>query len=49
MPQVSAKFLPRLLTDYLLQRATNENLLENVNTTEKICVCGYDIEVKQQS
>jgi hypothetical protein len=61
MHQVSAKFVPRVLTsdqklqwfsiyEHLLQRANDdENLLKNVITGDKTWVYGYDVETKQQS
>jgi hypothetical protein len=53
MHRVSAKFVPRLLTDDLqnvLQRANDgESLLKNVITSNETWVYSCDIETKQQS
>jgi hypothetical protein len=50
MHRVSAKFVPRLLTDDLLQRANDdENLFKNVITGDETCVYNYDVETKQSS
>jgi hypothetical protein len=48
MRRVSAKFVPRLLTDLqnLLQRADDENLLKSVITGDETWVYGYDTETK---
>ena len=61
MHRVSAKFLPRLLTDdqkenhseisqELLDNANgNENFLKNIITGDGMWVYGYDVETKMQS
>jgi hypothetical protein len=50
MHQVTAKFVPRLLTDDLLQTANNDEIfLKNVITSDEKWVYGYDVETKQQS
>jgi hypothetical protein len=50
MHQVSAKFVPRLLTDDLLKRANgDENLLKNVINGDETWVYNYDVETKHQS
>jgi len=61
MRRVSAKFVPRLLTDdqkenrveisqELLSNANgNENFLKNIITGDETCVYGYDVETKMQS
>ena len=61
MRRVSAKFVPRLLTDdqkenrveisqELLTNANgNENFLKNIVTGDEILVYGYDVETKMQS
>ena len=61
MPRVSAKFVPRLLTDdqkenrveisqELLANANgNENFLKNIIIADKTWVYGYDVETKMQS
>jgi histone-lysine N-methyltransferase SETMAR len=59
MHRVSAKFVPRLLTDdrklqrfstckNFLQRENDENLLKNVITGDETWVYGYGAETKQQ-
>lgn len=47
--EVSKKLVPRLLTDDLLQRANDENLLKNVITGDNTWVYNYDTETKKQS
>jgi hypothetical protein len=50
MHQVSAKSVPRLLTDDLLQRANdNEYLFQTVITCNETWVYDYDVETKKQS
>ena len=61
MRRVSAKFMPRLLTDdqkenrveisqELLANANgNENFLKNIITGDETWVYGYDVETKMQS
>jgi len=61
MRRVSAKFVPRLLTDdgkenrveirqELLASANgNENFLKNITTEDETLVYGYDVETKMQS
>jgi hypothetical protein len=50
MHRVSAKFVPSLLTDDLLQRANvYENLQKNVIIGYETWVYSYDTETKQQS
>ena len=61
MRRVSAKFVPRLLTDdqkenrveisqELLANANgNENFLKNIVTGDETWVYGYDVETKMQS
>jgi hypothetical protein len=61
MPRVSAKFVPRLLTDAqkenhveiseeLLANANgNENFLKNIITEDETWVYGYDVETKMHS
>jgi histone-lysine N-methyltransferase SETMAR len=60
MHRIAAKFLPRLLTDdqkrnrvdvsqELLDRANNDNFLENIITGDETWVYGYDVETKVQS
>ena len=61
MRRISAKFVPRLLTDdqkenrveisqELLANANgNENFLKNVITGDETLVYGYDVETKMQS
>jgi hypothetical protein len=48
MCRVSAKFVPRLLTDLhnLLKRTNDENLLKSVITGDETWVYGYDAETK---
>lgn len=45
MHRVSAKFVPRHLTDDLL-RANDENIMKNVITSDVIWVYGDDVETK---
>jgi hypothetical protein len=50
MHQVSAKFVQRLLTDDLLQRANyDDKLSKNVITGDKMWGYSYGVETKQQS
>jgi hypothetical protein len=50
MHRVSAKFVPRLFNDYLLQSANeNKYLLKNIITSNETWVYNYDTETKQQS
>jgi len=61
MRRVSAKFVPRLLTDdqkenrvemsqELLASANgNDNFLKNIITGDETWVCGYDVQTKMQS
>jgi hypothetical protein len=49
MNQVSARFVQRLSTADLLQRANyDKNLLKNVITSDEMWVYGYDVETNQQ-
>jgi len=61
MRRVSAKFMPRLLTDdqkekraeisqeLLANSNGNENFLKNTVTEDETWVCGYGVETKMQS
>ena len=61
MRRVSAKFVPRLLTDdqkenhveisqeVLANANGNENFLKNIITGDETWVYGYDVETKMQS
>ena len=61
MRRVSAKFMPRLLTDDLKENCVeisqeqlanavgNENFLKNIITGDETWVYGYDVETKMQS
>jgi histone-lysine N-methyltransferase SETMAR len=61
MQRITAKFVPRLLTDdqkqnrvdvsqELLDRANNDdNILENIITGDETWVYGHDVETKVQS
>jgi len=61
MRRVSAKFVPRLLTDdqkencveisqkLLAKENANENFLKNITTGDETWVYGYDVEIKMQS
>ena len=61
MRRVSAKFVPRLLTDdqkekrveisqeMLANASGDENFLKNIVTGDEKCVYGYDVEMKMQS
>jgi len=61
MRRVSAKFVPRLLTDDRKEKHVeisqellahvngNENFLKNIITGDETWVYGYDVETKMQS
>jgi len=61
MRRVSAKFVPRLLTDDQKENRveisqelptsanSNENFLKNITTGDETSVYGYDVETKMQS